>query len=536
MGSNLHDKNCIINLVIAILKRPFLVIIALGFILYFPSLFGSFVWDDEDFVFANRYVQNYEIRNLFTHSITSGRDKESNYFRPVQGVIYATTYQLVGPTPFWFHLLNILVHLGATSAVFVFFKKIQPNDSSILPLLISLIFLIHPVQTEAISYISGLSDPLFVLFGFLSLISFLLKDERKNMVPLSLIFFILSILSKETGLVFLPLLFCVAFINNKSITAKGKLTLVIRETLPFILITLGYLTYHFSFINNFDVKASWGDTPYGNSLSVRLLTFIQNLFTYVSLLLFPKDLFMERDFSVFVQTTIVNPFSVMFTLTNLGILGMFFLIRRSKTFRPKLPVIVFCYLAFFISFVPYTGIVLINGIFYEHFLYLPLIFFFAFWLILLWPEIKTFSKVSTAIIILFLVCFAGRNLARQQDWLDPVRFYSQTHLYAPRSTRIINGLGIAYFDQGDYAKAIQTYTSGIQINPFIPNFYHNIATSYLALENLEEAEKYYLQAIEIDQKFIFSWQALAKLYQTTGQTEKLSALTDKFRSLQKASP
>ncbi len=400
------------------------IIFLVGFLLYFPSLFGQFIWDDEDFVYANRYVQQFEISNLFTHSLTSGRDKESNYFRPVQGTIYAATYQAVGPNPFWFHLLNILAHTGAACAIFYFFKIIleksarfkflgaqdlkeeraPKNESSTwIALLISLFFLIHPVQTEAVSYISGLSDPLYVLFGFLSLIFFLLRDERKNMIPLSLFFFILSVLSKETGLVFLPLIFLLDW----------------KKSWSFFIAAISYLWYHFSFINNFDIKSAWGNGPYANSLLVRLLTFVQNLYLYMSLLLFPKDLFMERDYSISVQTNFFNIYLALFLITNVTILAA---IRKSK-------ILIFCFLAFYASFIPYTGAVLINGIFYEHFLYLPLVFFFAFWTIVIASASKAISSKhlrSFVSFILFtlLILFSWRNLSRQRDWIDPIRFYS----------------------------------------------------------------------------------------------------------------
>jgi tetratricopeptide (TPR) repeat protein len=67
------------------------------------------------------------------------------------------------------------------------------------------------------------------------------------------------------------------------------------------------------------------------------------------------------------------------------------------------------------------------------------------------------------------------------------------------------------------------------MSPQTPNFYHNIANDYATMKNFPEAEKYYLEAIEADPNFIFSWQSLAGLYRTTNQTEKLAALAEKFK-------
>lgn len=492
--------------------RNFLILLVVGFLLYLPSLFGPFLWDDEDFVYANQYVKEFRIDKFFTDSQTAGRGKLSNYYRPIPQIAYATTHAIFGFNPFWFHLLNVAVHIGAACAIFYFFKlllgeqgarfqfsRAQPDpaeggsrareneSSSRIALLISLVFLIHPVQTEAVSYISGLSDPLFVLFGFLSLIFFL-----KNKIWWSLSFFALCLLSKETGLVFLPL---IVLLNPK-------------RSIPSLLTAICYLWYHFTFINSFDIKAAWGNNPYANSIIVRLLTFIQNLFLYVQLLIFPKDLFMERDFTIPIQTNFLNVYFLVFILFNSI---FFFLIRKSK-------ILLFCFFAFYISFIPYMGIVLINGIFYEHFLYLPLVFFFAFWIILAThartllakavPKTQFGNRPALLVLLVLLVLLSLRTLSREFDWNDSIRFYSQTLKHAPKSIRIINGLGMAYAEKGDFDSALRQYSFGIRVNPKVPNLYHNLANIYAAEGKIDLAEKNYLKALEVDPNFFYSKQAL----------------------------
>ncbi len=83
---------------------------------------------------------------------------------------------------------------------------------------------------------------------------------------------------------------------------------------------------------------------------------------------------------------------------------------------------------------------------------------------------------------------------------------------------------MAYSDNNQLGQAIKTYQRGIEINPHVPNFYHNTANAYVSLGNFDLAEKYFLKAIEVDPQFIFSWQSLASLYQQTNQKEKLEKL------------
>lgn len=459
------------------MKKHFVILVIVGFLLYLPSLKGPFLWDDEDFIYANKYVKNFQIDKFFTESQTAGRGKLSNYYRPIPQIVYATTHAIFGFNPFWFHLMNVLAHTAAAYAIFYFFYKL--TKIAHWSLLIALFFVVHPVQTEAVSYISGLSDPLFVFFGFLSLIYF---PQKK-----SLLFFILCLLSKETGIIFLPLLFLF------NLTCLKRIIL-------FFIVTASYLLYHFTFINQFDTTSAWGNTPYANSVTIRLLTFVQNLYTYFALLIFPKDLFMERDYSIHIQTSFYH-WSFILSLILFPLI--FYLVRKSK-------LLIFCFLAFFISFIPYTGIVLINGIFYEHFLYLPLVFFFAF-LILLVPK----SSSTLLISLTLLTLFTARNVIRQFDWLDPVRFYSQTLSHAPQSIRIQNGLAMAYSEMGNEQLAIQQYNNAIHLNPKVPNLYHNLANVYLAQGNLKLAEENYQKALEVDPNFFFSAQSLTVITTAT---------------------
>lgn len=490
-----------------------LFLIFVGFFVYLPSMFGSFVWDDEDFVYQNTYVKEFQIDKFFSEQAIAGRGKPSNYYRPIQFTLYAVIHQIFGFSPFVFHSLNIIVHIAASIVVFLFFHKLSKRR--FISFLVALIFLIHPVQTEAVSYVSGLSDPLYVMFGMLSLTFFLKKYELQKWYILSLIFFFLSILSKETGLVFGGLLFSLWLIFDRS--RKGFCML-----LPFAGVGLLYILFHFKFVNELDIKAVWGNTEYANSLLVRMLTFIRNLYTYIGLLFFPKDLFMERDESIVIQTQVMNIYLFGFIGVNGIIAGALYKLKEKLTF---FNIILFSYLSFFVSFSIYSGIVLINGIFYEHFLYLPLVFFFAF---LFFCLEKFINRKTVFVFIILSILLILRSYLRQFEWIDPIIFYEQTAVRAPKSIRINNNLGIAYAETGQIDKAIEQYKKTIPLDPSIPNTYHNLANAYATKGDIKNAEIYFLKAIEISPQFHFSYLSLMNIYAQTQEKEKLQKLVEKF--------
>ena len=171
---------------------------------------------------------------------------------------------------------------------------------------------------------------------------------------------------------------------------------------------------------------------------------------------------MERDFTIKIQTEFINPYTLLFFTLNLVVIVLLLIFRkRTKHF----PLIVFSYIAFYLSFLPVSGVFLINGIFYEHFLYLPLVFFASFWLFLLGKKLKSWILV---VFIVYLAGLSARTMSRQLEWIDPIRFYTQTLSHAPESIRIRNGLGMAYADKGELDQAIGVYQDAITLNPNIP--------------------------------------------------------------------
>lgn len=479
------------------------------FIAYLPSLFGRFVWDDEDFVYANQYVQNFQIDKFFIDHAIAGRGKSSNYYRPIQMTTYSILYKIAGPNPTAYHVFSLLAHISATIALFYLFEKI--SQSGWRAFLITLLFATHPVQTETVSYISGVSDSLFVLFGALSLLLYFSENKKKYYI--SIFLYLCTLLSKETGIIFLGLL----SVTHVLFFKKRAWTFI----LPYIILTILYLVFHFSFINTLNMKEVWGESVYATSVFVRIFTFIHNQFLYYSLVIFPKELFMERDYTITIMETLVSWKSVAVILFNGGIIGLLYGQRKSKNFT----LLLFCFLGYYISFIPYTGLVLINGIFYEHFLYLPLIFFFGFFCFFIPEQHRKSLQIFVAIIV---ILYMLRSYARQHEWIEPLRFYAQTLEHAPQSIRIRNGLAMAYSDNGEFERAITEYKNAIKQDPQVPNLYHNLALVYLQNRDFKTAEKYFLQAVRVDANFHYSYISLIQLYKNTEQTQKIAQWERRF--------
>ncbi|MCR4326935.1 MAG: hypothetical protein NUV52_04770, partial [Candidatus Roizmanbacteria bacterium] len=344
-----------------------LVLIGITFVVYIPSFFGGFLWDDEDFVFANKHVADFNVEKFFTDSATAGRGKKSNYYRPLQLTTYAFEHAIFGFNPFIFHLSNILWHIAAGVMVYLVMRSIRISWAFSLGA--TLIFLLHPIQTEAVSYVSGRSDMMFMFF---LLLSFLCNQKRETrFVLVSTFFFICALLSKESGLL------AFAIFPTLSLIQYGfspQLIHALKRYMPHMLIAIVYLLLRFTVLEFITSYETWGDTPYSTSVIVRLATFLRNYFFYWQVLLFPFNLHMERDEStVKIVTSLISHWTVWFVTTQALFIGLLWWLYKKNQQYGILAIGGYIGMHGIMGF--YSGVILLNGIFYEHYLYSALPFF-----------------------------------------------------------------------------------------------------------------------------------------------------------------
>src|SRR5215469_3581776 len=175
-------------------------IVIIGIIVYFNSLFGQFVFDDIPTIATNLYVHNPS--NIFLVFVSPHELQNlERFYRPVSYSLYSLFYSLFGLNTFPYHLFQLIIVLANTSLVYLVLKKILKNVTAAF--LLSLIFLVHPINEETVVYISYYQDVLYFFFGMSAFYLVLRVKELtlKHATVLYLLLF-LSLLSKETGIIF----------------------------------------------------------------------------------------------------------------------------------------------------------------------------------------------------------------------------------------------------------------------------------------------------------------------------------------------
>ena len=161
-------------------------ILFLVFLSYVPALSGGFVFDDGHMVVSNILIRSVKyIPHFFKGEVTSYLPQPKGMFRPLLMLTFMLNYFISGLSPWSYHLLNILLHLANVYLFFLLFCLLFPEADRRLLVAFAFLFGVHPVNTEAVAYISSRSDLLASFFLLLAWVKYIRKKNR-----LSFLFFL----------------------------------------------------------------------------------------------------------------------------------------------------------------------------------------------------------------------------------------------------------------------------------------------------------------------------------------------------------
>ncbi len=490
----------------------FLFLLIIGILAYAPIIPGDTFWDDNDFALENTFVQNFALKEFFTENVIAGANLLSNYWRPFLLTTFAVEWHIWGNWSVGYHLVSILLHIINALLLYYLLKKLF--KSPLISLFVSLFFLIHPLQTEAIAYVSSMGDPLSVFFIFLTIIFYLKSKKSKKYFLISSSFFILALLTKETAII-LPLLILTldifVWLKNKTLSFIEFTKEELRRVVLFLGLTGIYILLRATILNFQNTFNLYGEsTLYAESVMVRILTFFKALSLHTQLFFFPTNLHIERSFNY--ATSLLEPrviigFIVFVSFILLAMLGW-----------KKRPEYTFSILWLFSGLSITSGILVpINGLYYEHWMYLPII---GFLLLLSFAVKDLISEVSWLkdlififVIVIFLF-FSFLTFQQNEVWKSPISLYNNIIKYNDQSPRVWNNLGMAYAEKKQYSEAREAYQKAISLNNgnSVAASWYNLGNTYRDTGDIREAIKSFEKSLEINEKFIFSYTSLISMY------------------------
>jgi len=474
------------------------VIALLGFLAYANSLKGEFLYDDEYLVRSNTYITDWSnTGRIFTEYIGAGGGIDFRFYRPVQILTYLIDYSLWKLDARGYHLTNILLHIGAAVCVFLFFIIIGAGWPSSFTG--AVLFLLHPIHTEAVSYISGRADCLALIFLMLSLVFYIraVRTDKPFFYIIMFFGYFLALLSKESALVFSAL----ALIYHYALKERLK----IKPFFYILLATILYVGLRLSVLRDAPIKIA--PQPFFE----RLPGFLAAVTNYTRLLVVPFGLHMEYGIKTFRFT---DPQAI------IGMAIFVSAITAAIQIRKINGLVSLGLLWIFAALLPVSNVIYpVNAYMAEHWLYVPSVGFFLSLAIFLKYLRKKFF-IFFMVVILALPAFYIYLTAKQNGyWKDPMTFFKRTLQYSPHSYRLYNGLGVKYDEAGDKAMALAAYKRSIELNPKNAFALNNLGQLYISMGRNEEAEAVLRKAMEIEPRSAFMPNSMGKLYSVMGKYE-----------------
>src|SRR5437867_4077930 len=497
---------------------PIAVLLLVGIGAYWNSLHAPFVFDDLDSVQRNPFVR-------FGGALYYSRFRTYLSPRSLLFLTFAFNNWMNGQKPLGYHVLNLLLHILNALLVFAIARRIYSasptgrgrRDSQRagapgegreigpilrpspypLPvgegyaLIAAAFFLLHPVQTESVTFISSRSELLSTMAYLCGLLSFTAIPEQKIGFFASLLmlsFLALGFGFKET-IVTLPagiLLYDYLFVARTNIR-----TLLLRWRFYPSLIVLGTAGSYWLVRDGFPkvVKEFSGPLVWHY-----FLTQFRVILTYIRLLVFPSGLNLDYDFTM--SASLLEP-GTLFSL-----LALLVLIFAGWRWRNTQKIYCFSIFWFFLTLSPTSSIIPIPDVILEHRVYLPLAgvcLSFPFvmeWIVKIWQEgIRRKWVITSASAV--LAVFVVATLLRNEVWRDEVRLWSDIVRKSPHKLRPYGALINAYMKRGQEREAISIAKLGSENVPESrTSFVNTTGSLYLRLGEPQEAVAYFKSDVE----------------------------------------
>lgn len=479
-------------------------IFLLTLIVYAGSVRNGYVaWDDDWFVQQNPYVTDLSIGNQL-HSFTSFYNGQ---YSPLTALVMGIEFKLGGSSPVVFHLMSLLFHLLNGWLVFLLsrfiFKKSLPA------LLITGVFLLHPMQTESISWISAQKVLIYSTFFLLSLVSYtryLSSGYKRPYLLYTGLFFFLSFLAKEQAFTLSISLLALDYLHQRNLLSKK----VLLEKLPFILVSvvMGLITL-----------ASTKTGEFYSADKDKPGVLIQLVYSSYSYLLYGIKIIIPSSLSAFYPYPDESDKSLFPVYYYLGILvAGFLLFWVIRNFRKHiLPITGLLF--FTINILPVLQVMpLRDFMIADRYVYLPII---GFLIIPVWM-IERFSSYKKTNILLssfsaLLLIYSVLSFQQSKVWKSSLDLFNQVVKTYPDSSIGLNNRGLALQSDGKYAEAISDFKSAIALNPTSLFAYNNISIAYNKINQPEEAIIYLNKAIESRGEFAQAYFNRADSYSKISQ-------------------
>jgi protein O-mannosyl-transferase len=498
-----------------------------GFLAYSNSLHGIWALDDV----------------LINQSVGLGRISELTGSRMLSYLSFTINQRINPYDQFNFRFFNLCIHILNSILVYVIaFITLTPDDNNerdktfrfSVALISAGLFVLHPLNINAVAYIIQRMASLAAFFVLLSLIAYIFAAGCRHVVKkvalycVAAICILFSILSKENGLLAIPLILLydyifVARFDRKAFArragfflALGFFVMVVSSFYVPVLQSALNISRVILDINKPMEWKGWMATDIYWSPLEHILTEFRVVGRYMFLFLFPLPQFLVFDWWGYpVSKGIFTPLTTFFSMIFLGSIFIFSILRMKKY-----PFLSFGILWYLIAISLESFIAIGSDLYFEHRNYLPLTGLCFGTVAQIFSSFRTWTQGRYIVWVGFvavLLIFGGMTFQRNFIWNNPIVFWKDIAQKVPENPRASFVLANCYFSHSNFNKAEEYYKETIRVAgerksaAYLSDSLYRLGFMYLMLDRITESKKV-IDAIEKVFHQIWQYNVLQGLY------------------------
>ena len=470
-------------------------------LIYAGTLTGPFIFDDKNNIEENPHIR---ISRITSKGLATAAFDGPLHRRPVAYISFALNYYLHGYNVVGFRLVNLIIHVINGILLYFFIRttfrtpalQSWNTNARWISFFAAAIWIVHPLQTQSISYIVQRMNSLaamFYILSFLLYVHFRMNPRKRSkgwLLSGCILAGILALGTKENAatLPFFLILYEWYFFENLSLKwIKDHIPGLAGLLLLLAIIALIYL----------------GADPLDKILAgynIRNFTPIQRILTefrvvifYISLFLWPHPSRLNLDHDFGLSSSLTDPITTLFSMLAIAVL-MALAVITARNQR----LISFCILWFLGNLVIESSIFGLEIIF-EHRLYLPTMMCSLIIVLFVYRWAKP-TWMKTVILCTLAIVGAVWTYERNEVWRNRITIWQDCVNKSPQKARPYNNMGAAVVDEGHYDEAIALFHKALQINPHYPNARANLGLTLAKLGKVEEGIAQLLKALQIKPK------------------------------------
>jgi protein O-mannosyl-transferase len=472
------------------------VLAGIACLIYANTLSHGFVLDDIAVIGQNKFVHEglSGIPKLLTTFYWQGYwEQNSGIYRPLSMIMFAVEWQIMPGNPFIHHLIQVLLYGLVVWQLYKFLSLILTKYSIWLPLAATLLFALHPIHTEVVANIKSRDEILCFLFFLLTAKELV---QKQKITIAAIIYYALCLLSKEAGILYLPV-FLLLLVQM----GEMKLAQAVKTLLPLFITVAVWLGWHYFVTHNLSpVRIPY--TRADNSLfgcpdaASRLATGFVILGMYIAKSVWPYS--MSYDYS-FNQIPCESGFSMSAVLVLAICIALLYL--AYKYFK-KNPPVSFGILFFFCTILFASNIIyLIGSTMGDRLLFAPVL---GSVICICWAAYKLTGQLASrqmfntgALIILgAALVFSAKTIARNGDWRSNETLFTADKENAPGSARVLYNYATTLLGQYDkstiknkeeLASAVQLFNESVTIDTAYWDAWVNLSAAQYKSAHYAEA-------------------------------------------------